>query len=99
MRKLVVAVAVIALGLTGCAASPSGYIDAIRGDHPALLDAYTEDELVSLGNDVCDALEGGMSGHRAAGALEISGIPLADAGTIVLTASDHLCPQYADTVN
>lgn len=99
MRKLAAFVlAAATLGLAGCA-SGGGFVETVRSEIPEVLDQISEDDLVAVGEAVCDALDDGLSGHRAAGELEASGFTLAEAGTIVLAASDHLCPQHASTVN
>jgi hypothetical protein len=99
MRKLAaVAVAAMLFALSGCAGG-GGYIETIREDRPTLTEDLTEEELESIGEAVCAALDEGLSGHRAAAELEASGMSIADAGTVVLAASDHLCPQHASTVD
>lgn len=87
------------LAVTGCAANPSGYMERLRDETPALVDEFSETQLVELGEAVCTVLDDGGTGHDAAGTLEQNGFTLAEAGTIVLAASDNLCPQHADDVN
>lgn len=88
-------VAVAALALTGCTSGESGYLETLRTDTPTLTETFTDDELMQLGEAVCEALDAGMSGHRAAGSLETSGLSIAEAGTVVLAASGNLCPEHA----
>lgn len=88
MKLKIAAIAAVLL-LTGCA--QTGYIPQLAEKVPQLVDTFGEAGLLELGEAVCAAFDDGLSENQIAGTLETNGLTIAEAGSVVVAARDHLC--------
>ena len=100
MNRFVVAAGAAVLTLAGCASTPAedtptpeeaAFVAALEGELSA---RYAEENLVTVGRQVCNALDAGATVEQVLYTIHDAGLPRPDTAAIVNRAIQNLCPEH-----
>jgi uncharacterized protein DUF732 len=91
----------------GCGAGTSAktaqadqaFLTEVHGNAPDISTYRSDNQVLELGNAVCDDLSSGVSTQQVADRIETvdagNPLPTEDLGVVMTAAGDSLCPKYA----
>lgn len=108
MNKITLTLASVMLGfsLSACGSEPTpepepettmddNFVDVVRDDAPYFRESASDD-IVGLGNAVCESFDAGITFEQVSVTLIESGASGHDAGVFTAMAVAYLCPDHMD---